>query len=231
MKAQDIMTAPVVVVELDTPIQDVARLLSQHRISAVPVVDADGRIAGIVSEGDLMRRPELGTERGGSWWLSLVGSGNAEKYIRSHGGRARDVMSKRVVTVDENTSVSDVAALLEKHHIKRVPVVRDKRPIGIVSRANLVQLLAGIAEQVPSPPADERELRQAVLRSISDAGLGSSLLNIIVREGRVEVWGATRSESEREAVRIAVERVVPRERVDMLVGTLAPRVGAIMGGE
>jgi CBS domain-containing protein len=215
MKAQDVMTTPVIVVELDTPIQSIARLLIEHRISAVPVVRDDGRLAGIVSEGDLVRRPELGTERQAGWWLGLVGGheARAAEYIRSHGRVARDVMTERVVSVDEDTPLAEIASLLEKHRIKRVPVMRDQRPIGIVSRANLVQAFAAIEAHVPEPSADARELRRTVLRNIGNAGLRTSLLTVIADGGGVHIWGAVRSETEREAIRVAAEEVVPPERV------------------
>ena len=232
MKAQDIMSAPVITVGLETPIAEVARLLFEHRISAVPVVDGEGRIAGIVSEGDLLRRPELGGERQGSWWLGWLGGENqAEEYVRRHGGRARDVMSARVVTVEESTPATEIAALLERERIKRVPVIRDGQPIGIVSRANLIQTLASLQPHLPEPPQSDRNLRKAVLRSLEAAGQRHGLVNVIAEGGRVQVWGVVGSEVEREAVRVAVEQVLPAERAEYHLGVLPPQVRRALGAE
>lgn len=226
MKANDIMTAPAITVEPDASVRDIARVLVEHQVSAVPVVDSSGRLAGIVSEGDLIRRPELGTQRGGNWWLRAFATDDeqASQYVHSHGMRAREVMTKDVVTADEDTPVSRIADLLERHHIKRVPVVRDGGVVGIVSRSNLVQSLAAIEAQVPETVADDRELRHKIMRSLNEAGQGAHRLNVIVHGGRAQVWGAVESEAEHEAVRVAVERVVPAERVDYRVGVLSRSV-------
>src|SRR3972149_2283575 len=152
MHAKDVMTTQVVTVSLDAPVAEIAKQLVQRRISAVPVVDADGRPVGIVSEGDLMRRPETGGERHPSWWLALVAEAETQdrEYVKSHGGRARDVMTRDLVTVTEEASLEEIATLLEKHRIKRVPVVREGKLVGIVSRANLLQGI--VARQcVPQP--------------------------------------------------------------------------------
>jgi CBS domain-containing protein len=233
MKAQDIMTSPVITVGLDTPVQDIAQLLLQSGISAVPVVDDKGLLAGIVSEGDLMHRPELGTERQGNWWLDLFGDRArwSEQYARSHGQRARDVMTEGVISVDEQTPVSQIASLLEKHRIKRVPVLRDQKLIGIVSRANLVRAFAAIEAHVPEPHEDERALRREILRNIEQSGASTSLLNVIVEAGRVQVWGSVESEAERKAVRVAVEQAVKPEKVDYHLGIMTRAVRAVMWGE
>ena len=141
MQAKDVMTTKVVTVQPDARVEHIAALLLERSISGVPVVDADGRLLGIVTEGDLMRRPEIGTERHRGWWLRLFGDERerAAEYARAHGSRAADVMTRNVVTVSEETSVGEIARLLEEHRIKRVPVVRDDKVVGIVSRANLLQ--------------------------------------------------------------------------------------------
>ncbi len=137
MTAKDIMARPVVSVGPDTSVQEIARLLLERRISAVPVVDDRSRVIGMASEGDLMRRPESRTERHASWWLELL-EGTEERartYLESHGLTARDVMTREVVTVAENTPLDKIATLLERNRIKRVPVLRGGKVVGIVSRA------------------------------------------------------------------------------------------------
>src|SRR5271156_2911937 len=144
MRAVDVMTSGVITVGENATVPEAAKLLAEHGISAVPVVDNENRVIGMVSEGDLLHRAETGTERRRSWWLDMVTSTDqlAAEYIRSHSGRVRDVMTPGVISVTEQTAIAEIAILLETHRIKRVPVLRDGKLVGIVSRANLVQALA-----------------------------------------------------------------------------------------
>ena len=144
MRAKDIMTENVVSVEPATSVEHVARLMLEHHISAVPVIDDAFRVVGIVSEGDLMRRPETGAPPRRPWWLGLLDSPDAiaTEYLKSHGLLSRDVMTEDVVTVDEDTPVSEIPVLLDEHQIKRVPVLANGRIVGIVSRADLLPLIA-----------------------------------------------------------------------------------------
>ena len=144
MLAKDVMTKQVISVGPDTPVGAVAQTMIDNRISAVPVLTAEGALLGIVSEGDLLHRTETGTERERSWWLSVISDpvGQARDFVKSHGRKASDVMTSDVVTVGEETSLRDIAGILEERRIKRVPVVREDRLVGIVSRANLLQGLA-----------------------------------------------------------------------------------------
>ena len=127
MHAIDVMTSEVISVDENATVPAVAKLLAERGISAVPVVDKDNRVIGMVSEGDLLHRAETGTERRRSWWLEMMASTNklAGDYIKSHSGRVKDVMTRNVLSVTETTSVSDIAVLLETNRIKRVPVVHD----------------------------------------------------------------------------------------------------------
>jgi CBS domain-containing protein len=209
MQARDVMTAPVITVRPDTRVEEIAQLLLERRISGVPVIQADGRLVGMVTEGDLMRRPEIGTERQRGWWLRFFGDerARAEEYARAHGSRAEQVMTRNVVTVSDETSVGEIARLLEEHHIKRVPVVRDGKVVGIVSRANLLHGLA--AQHDPTPPArpmDDRSIREAVLQVLErDGWTAHGRLNVIVKNGVVELWGLVDSDQSRRAIRIAAE--------------------------
>jgi CBS domain-containing protein len=211
MQASDVMTTNVVTVSPETRVEQIAALLLERRISGVPVVNADGRLVGIVTEGDLMRRPEMGTERHRGWWLRFFGDerARAEEYARAHGSRAEQVMTRNVITVTEETPVNEIARLLEEHHIKRVPVVRDGRVVGIVSRANLLHGLA--AQPEPAPPVrpmDDRSIREAVLGALErDGWTAHGRLNVIVRNGVVELWGLVDSDESRRAIRVAAENV------------------------
>lgn len=212
MQARDIMTERVVTVGPDTSVREIATLLLERRISAVPVVEESGEIVGIVSEGDLIHRNEIGTElRGRSWWLRLFddSAALAERYSKSHGAKARDVMTRDVVGVDETASLADIAELLETKHIKRVPVIRDGRLAGIVSRADLVRALAAIPRAPIEPAsADDQMIRRQVLDLLRAEPWGNVWnTSVFVSGGVVEYWGIVRSEAERDASRIAAEGI------------------------
>ena len=169
MNAIDVMTSEVISVDENATVPAVARLLAERGISAVPVVDKDNRVIGMVSEGDLLHRAETGTERRRSWWLDMVASTNrlAGDYIKSHSVQVKDVMTRNVLSVTETTPVADIALLLEANRIKRVPVVRDGKLVGIVSRANLVQALAMTINQLPSgAEAEDRSIREKLLAEL-----------------------------------------------------------------
>ena len=211
MKARDIMTTNVITADPDTPVGKIASLLLQNHISAVPVVDYDHHVVGIVSEGDLMRRPETGTERRRSWWLDFVTDAEtmARDYAKTHGQRAVDVMTRHVVSVTEDAEAGDIASLLETHHIKRVPVVRQGKLVGVVSRADLLRAL------VAAPPAagqtavpDDRTLHDAILTKIrAEPWANAVMLNVVASGGEVELWGFVTSEEQRAALRVLAETV------------------------
>jgi len=160
MRAMDVMTTDVITVDPETTVQALATLLAERGISGAPVVDASGRLVGIVSEGDLLHRAEIGTarrhrERRRSWWLDHFAAELARDYVKSHGRTVKDIMTRDVVTVTEDTDLGEVAALLEAKRIKRVPVTRDGKVIGIISRANLVRALAATKGAPPREGEDD----------------------------------------------------------------------------
>lgn len=205
MQARDIMTEDVVTVAADTPIQQVVDLMLSRHISAMPVVDADGRILGIVSEGDLMNRPEAGTRhRARSWWLRLLESPGeqATDFLKVYGGTAGEVMSRQVITAGEDDDVAAIASLLEKHRIKRVPIVRDGRLVGIVSRANLLRCFGQVARQ-QAAPADASEVRSRIHARLAEAGMHGNWVNVIVNDANIELWGAVESSEQIAAAQAA----------------------------
>jgi CBS domain-containing protein len=211
MKAKDVMTTNVISVAPDATIAEVAAVMLERNISAVPVVGADGVMEGLVSEGDLIRRTELGSEIKRSWWLQFL-TGEAERasdYVKTHGRHARDVMSTQVVTVDEETSLADIATILEERRIKRVPVVSGGRIVGIVSRSNLLQGLVarrGAIEAVV--PANDNELRNQIMEVLAELSwLRPTQMNVIVDKGVVEIWGYVEVKAQRKALLVAVENV------------------------
>jgi CBS domain-containing protein len=204
------MTPRPITVQPDTSVVEVARILLERGISAVPVVDGE-RIVGIVSEGDLMRRAESGTEHRRSWWLALVTSPEtlAGEYARTHGRRAADVMTTKVVTVTDATSLAAIASLLEERCIKRVPVVRRGKLVGIVSRADLLRALAaGPADTGPTLTATDQSIRVRFLRDLDAAAWATpAYVNPLVVDGVVQLWGVIGSEQERRALRAMAARI------------------------
>jgi CBS domain-containing protein len=208
MNACDVMVSNVITVGADASVQEVAHLLLTHRISAVPVVNEQNELLGIVSEGDLLHRIEAGTERRRSWWLDLLASREilADDFTRSHSRHVTDVMTRRLITVAPSTPLGEVAAILEKNGIKRVPVVQDGKVVGIVSRANLLQALATLGKTAPSATTDDGSLRDRILAQLQKtAWARPGLLNIIVHDGTVELWGMVDSVEEKKAVRVVAE--------------------------
>jgi CBS domain-containing protein len=209
MIASDVMTRDVITVSPDDLVQDVAKVLLKHRISGVPVVDAVGKIVGIVSEGDLMRRAETDSDAQRSWWLrTLVGSETlARDYVRSHARRVSDIMTADVLTASPDTPLRQLAATMERKRIKRLPIVQNGKIVGIVSRANLMQAFASteILSAVPAA-ADDKEIRERVLSRLrSEKWSSPNSINVFVDKGTVELWGAVNTESEHKAIRIVAE--------------------------
>lgn len=208
MKVQDVMTPDVISVKPETTVVEIAKLLVARSISAVPVIDDDNHPLGIVSEGDLMHRSELDTARRRSWWLRFGDTATlAADYAKANGLKAEDVMTRTVVTIAEDASLADAATRLEENRIKRMPVVRDGRIVGIVSRANLVRALATAKpEALPVSKSDRVIKRRLMAELESQPWAPKYNLNVIVHGGVVELWGPVTSEEERKAVRVAAER-------------------------
>jgi CBS domain-containing protein len=207
MRARDIMTSSVITVGPHASVSDIAKLLLESRISAVPVVDEAGKLVGMVSEGDLMRRADLGTQRQGSWWLTLFGEPErAAEYVKTHGQKARDIMTTELITVGVNATVSKIAFLLEKNRIKRVPVTENGELVGLVSRANLIRPLAA-GGGVKEVAGNDAAIREEFLKELMQAGLRTYLMNVIVENGVAQVFGLVRSEAEKNAIRVASENV------------------------
>jgi CBS domain-containing protein len=208
MQAKDIMTVNVISVAEDTPVREIVDLLLRYRISAVPVVDNARKVLGIVSEGDLLR-PE-GTSGGGgrrSWWLEAFFAGEVLTDEKAHGRTASAVMTRDVITVSEDTPLNEIAELLERHHIKRVPVLSDGKLAGIVSRANLLHGLANtIVEHHEPGAARDRQLRDELIKILlGEHKLDTALLNVTVRHGNVRLWGVIENAEQAAAAEAAVK--------------------------
>jgi CBS domain-containing protein len=210
MQASDIMTTQVVSIAPDSSVFDAAKLLADSRISGMPVVDDTGSVIGIVSEGDLLRRVETGTEQPRRSWLAQFLAPTrqlAVEYLKEHGIHVRDVMSAPAVTVDESAPLSEVAELLGRKHFKRLPVLREGKLVGIVSRASLVRALASCApKQLDTQPSDE-QIRGAITKEFDGQRWALVADDLIVTDGVVHCWGAVRSEEERKAILATAARV------------------------
>ena len=216
MRAMDVMTTNVITVEPNTSVQELATLLSERGISGVPVVDRDNRLVGVVTEGDLLHRTETGTERRihrrrSRWFDSFASDQEAARdYVKAHGRIVREIMTPDVISVSDTTELADIATLLETKRIKRVPVVRDGKLVGIVSRANLVRALA-ITKSEPAIEADsdDRTIRQKLITELQgQEWVHMWGADIIVRDRIVHLWFSDdRSDEERQAVRVAAENI------------------------
>jgi CBS domain-containing protein len=209
MNAADVMTPDVICAAPDTPLPELIRLMLDHQISALPIVE-DRRVVGIVSEGDLLRRAETDAAPRPSRWLELVTSTDrlAADYTRSHGRKAGEIMTTDVVTVADTTPIAEVAHLLESRRIKRVPVTRDGKLIGIVSRRNVLQALATTLS-APSPTADDRAIRDALYTALQDQpwSVSPGSINAVVTDATVHLWGVTPDDTVRQAIVVVAENV------------------------
>lgn len=229
MKAHEIMSRTVEAVGPATSVHDVARIMAEKRISGIPVVAQDGAVVGIVSESDLMRRTEIGTEPKRKWWLSFFADPDAlaRQYRKTHGLRAEDVMSRPVVTVGENADLSEIASTLEKQRVKRLPVVREGKLVGIISRADLVRALGQSQPDIARPIGSDDELEKVLLDKIrTQDWLDGTYLNLAVRNGVVELHGFIGSAEQRRALRVLIDELDGVHKVEDRLVVGMPGVGA-----
>jgi CBS domain-containing protein len=210
MKAKDVMSARVITVAPDASILEALRLMLQNRISGLPVVDKNGNLAGIVTEGDFLRRSETGTERKRPRWVEFVlGPGAiAKDYIHSHARRIDEVMTPDVQTITEDTDLDEVVALMEKRRVKRLPVTRGAQLVGIVSRANLLHALATLSRETEPASKTDEAIRAAVLAEMDrQSWAPRHMIDVVVRNGVVELWGTVIDPDQRDAARVVAETV------------------------
>jgi CBS domain-containing protein len=209
MRAHQIMTRPVITVSPETRIVEAANIMLQRHVSGLPVVDAAGKLVGIVSEGDLIRRPEIGTQKKRARWLGfLTGPGKlAEDFVHEQGRKVGEVMTSSPLTVAEDTTLADIADLMENNNIKRLPVMRGDALVGIVSRANLLQAVASLARYIPDPTADDDHIRNRLIAALQKQDWCPFGLNVIVRDGIVHLSGVITDERSRLAAIVSAENI------------------------
>lgn len=213
MRAQDIMTQEVISIAPHATVEEAAALMIKERISGLPVINGERELVGIVTEGDLLRRAEAGTQPGRPHWLQVLFSRNrlAEEYVRSHSRRIADLMTTDVATAPEDADLRDVVEIMQRRQINRVPIVREGRVVGIVTRANLLYALT----VTPTMPvaAEDRAIKQAICAELRDRAWSARQLQISVHQGVVDIWGLITDERQREAMHVAIENVSGVKRI------------------
>ncbi|MBN8968879.1 MAG: CBS domain-containing protein [Rhizobiales bacterium] len=209
MRAHQIMSRPAISVTPETSILDAANLMLRRHISGLPVIDDAGKLVGIVSEGDFIRRSEIGTTKKRGRWLSfLIGPGGAATdFVREHGRKVGDVMTPDPVTISEDATLEDAVALMEKKNVKRLPVMHGNAMVGILTRSNLLQAVASLARDIPDPTADDDRIRERIIREIEKADWRPLNLEVIVRDGIVHLSGVIADERSRQATIVAAENI------------------------
>jgi CBS domain-containing protein len=215
MRAHHIMSRDVITVTPQTKIEDAANIMLRSHISGLPVVDDDAQLVGIVSESDFLRRSEIGTGRKRAAWLQfLLGPGKAAAdFVRERGRRVEDVMTQAPITVDEETPLDELVGLMEKNGIKRLPVMRDNKLVGIVTRSNLLQAVASMAREIPDPTADDEHIRERITRAVNATDWRPVGFEVTVRNGVVHLHGIITTDKARQATIVAAENVAGVKKV------------------
>jgi CBS domain-containing protein len=215
MRAHQIMTRQVITIAAGASIVDAANIMLDKHISGLPVVDDAGAVVGIVSQGDFIRRAEIGTERKRGRWLKfLVGPGTAASdFVRERGRKVEEIMTPDPCTVTEDSTLEDIVELMERNHVKRLPVLRGDRLVGIVTRTNLLQAVAGLTRDVPDPTADDDHIRHRIINAIEKSDWTPFGLGVIVANGVVHLSGVITNAQSREASIVAAENVSGVTRV------------------
>src|SRR5215470_9507530 len=230
MKAVDVMTREIVSVAPDASVLEAVRLMLQRRISGLPVIDAAGSLQGIVTEGDFLRRVETGTERKRSRFIEfLLGPGRlATEYVHASGRKVSEVMTPDVHTVTEDAPLEQVVHLMERHRVKRIPVVRGDQVVGIVTRANLMRALASLALAEQPAAADDAAIRERLLAELNkERWAPVGLMDVVVKDGVVKLSGALTDERQRQAIRVAAENIPGVAKVEDHLIWIEPNSGVV----
>lgn len=215
MRAHHIMTKDLVAVTPHTTIEEAARIMLQMHISGLPVIDDAGNLVGIVSESDFLRRSEIGTSRRHAAWLKFfMGPGRAaSEFVHERGRKVADVMTKQVVSVQEDADLAELVDLMEKNDIKRIPVMRGKAPVGIVTRTNVLQAVASLVHEIPDPTADDEHIRERITRAVNDTDWRPIGFEVNVRSGIVHLHGLVTTAEARQAAIVAAENTAGVKKV------------------
>jgi CBS domain-containing protein len=216
MRVKDVMTPKVICIGADEPVLKAARLMLQNRISGLPVLDKEGELVGIVTEGDFLRRGELGTQRQRPKWLEfIVGPAKlAQEYVHTSGRKVEEIMTPDPWTIGEDETLEAVVEMMERRHIKRILVTRSGRMVGIISRANLMHALASIArdDNTVAPVGGDTAIRNNILAAIERQNWAPHV-NVIVKDGAAELHGIITDDRERQGLIVAAENVAGVKQV------------------
>jgi CBS domain-containing protein len=228
MKVADVMTHRVISVTVEVTVSQAARLMLEARISGLPVVDELGQLVGIISEGDLVRRAELGTATRRRGWLDLfVSPGKlAEEFQRSHGRKVSEIMKSEVHTVSEETPLIDAVELMESRRVKRLPVVRDGKPVGMLTRSNLMQAFLAQSTTGKTAYAADWAIRDQILAELREQRWAPLYgIDVIVRGGIAHLHGTILDDRQRGALIVAVENVPGVKKVHDHLAFIDPGSG------
>jgi CBS domain-containing protein len=217
MKVSDVMTRRAICINPEASIVDAIRLMIANHISGLPVVDREGKLVGMVSEGDFLRRAELATERHRSVWFDAIfgPAESATEFIHSHGLNVEEVMSRNPAFVIEDTSLTEVVHLMETRRVKRLPVLRGSRVVGVVSRANLLRALLSLHRATPTISMDDASLRDRILSDIEKESWSvGAEVDVTVHDGVADLWGSVTDLKQRDALKVLVETTPGVMRVE-----------------
>jgi len=233
MRAHQIMTRKVITVGAADSIVDAANIMLKNHVSGLPVVDETGKLVGIVSQGDFIRRAEIGTQRKRGRWLKfLLGPGKvASDFVHERGRKVGEIMTLDPCTVTEDMALEDVVQLMERNNVKRLPVLRGDQLVGIVTRSNLLQAVAELARDVPDPTADDDHIRNHIMASIDKADWAPFGLGVIVRNGNVHLSGVITNESSRQAAIVAAENISGVKKVHDHLCWIEPMSGMYLNSQ
>jgi CBS domain-containing protein len=233
MRTHQIMTRKVISVGTAASIVEAANIMLENHVSGLPVIDETGRLVGIVSQGDFLRRAEIGTQRKRGRWLKfLLGAGKvASDFVHEQGRKVGEVMTPDPVTVTEDATLEDIVELMERNNVKRLPVVRGDKLVGIVTRSNLLQAVAELARDVPDPTADDDHIRHRIIASIEKADWAPFGLSVLVRNGNVHLSGVITNEQARQAAIVAAENVSGVKKVHDHLCWVEPMSGMYLNSQ
>jgi CBS domain-containing protein len=231
MIVADVMTRNCITIAPDATVEEAVNLMLSRHISGLFVVDKAGDLAGVITEGDLLRRDELGTQRNRPWWLRLLASPakQAADFTQANGRFVRDVMTEDVLSVAQDAPLEDVVSLMEKNRIKRLPVTADGHVVGVVSRADLLRALIGRARTAEPIATDDRSIRTAILDALeAQSWAPMTTLNVTVANGIADVWGTITNEEERRAIHVVVENTSGVKTVHDHLVYIEPYTGTVI---
>jgi CBS domain-containing protein len=216
MKAQDIMTVDIVTARPEMTVHDIATLMTRKHISGLPIVSKDGDVLGIISESDLIHRTELGTSDAPRTLSLFIGDTSAaQDFAKAHGKTAHDVMSRPVVSVHCDSDLNEVAEILDRRRVKRVPVLKDGKLVGIIARSDLIRALAGVETKPVAIKLGSGVIHQAITDALqAEAWLDTSYVNCAVKDGKVQVSGYVRTADDRNALNVLLKEIPGVESVD-----------------